>query len=1747
MKNCLLNALLFACLVLTNSIQTKANNLHNNANAEACMDCLTAPILICPSTFFGCPGDSTDPSNTGYPTALPGDMNCPSPIVTYTDTIVTNTPCMQVIHRTWLAEYPPGSASIKLHSQCQQTLVLQDLEAPVIENCPSDITIDLANNCAGIATWNLPTATDDCGVQYFLTSHYSGSSFPLGTTTVTYTAQDFCGQIDTCSFKVIVTGSCCSSFTFTCPTDVSQCIGTDTSPATTGTAIATPNDASCPQPVVSYSDSTIVSGPCNGALTIERTWTAIDTSNSSIADTCVQTIVLSDTQNPVITNIPPDITVNGSGAGCVVAASWTPPTVSDNCGIASFESNYPNGAFFNEGSTLVTYTAIDNCGNTATGSFLVTVACQVDCTTNPNLICPSPFTSCPDVNSPPPSLSGYAVAFPGGIGCAQPSLGYTDNVISSGPCIGARIIDRVWTAVDPTNPSLTTSCSQTITLEDNSLPSIGNMPSNITITGTGPGCFAQAIWSEPVAMDNCGISSFMSNFPNGTYFPEGSTPITYTATDNCGNTSTASFLVTVQCQVLCDTPPSITCPSNYVSCPSVALPDPSVSGYAIGHAGSLDCTQPFISFSDHVVSSGPCTGAQIVDRIWTATDPTNSALTTSCIQSISLVDNEAPTITNVPYDVTVSGFGNNCSVPVNWTEPVYNDNCGITNWSSNIPNGSTLSEGISTIIYTAEDNCGNTTTASFNITVNCIVTCNTNPIILGPPNYWACPTGSIPLPSESGIATATAGSTDCDPPVVSYSDVILFTGPCPGTKIIERTWTATDPYDSNLTATYIQIISLEDIHVPSFVYCPSDIAVNTSSTSCSTPVSWTSPVASDNCSSPLLSATDQYGNSIYNGSVFNQGLTTVTYTATDDCGNTAQCSFNVTVVCAPSCNTPPSISCPSNKVVCPGSSTSASILGWATAYAGSNCPTPSVNYQDIITSTGPCSGQKVINRTWTASYPSGSTLTSSCVQIINVKDEHAPTFHNCPSDIIVSDNSTPVHWTAPTATDFCSTPYVTSTHLPGAYFPVGTTQVTYTAVDNCGNSRLCQFNVTVLYDNSATITCPDDLYLTCDSNGGAIANWNVPIYEGSCGNCNGNSIPGFVYMGTFAGHQYYCSTSPATWTDAQQNCANNGGYLATINNASENAFLANILTLQSAWIGLNDSQYEGTYQWANGEAVTYTNWYPGQPNNYNNNQDYVEMLNSGHWNDQYNHYVLEYIMEIPCTYIQQTSGPAPGTFLTGGSYSVSYLLTDACGAHSTCSFNIFVDGGLTLDCPADISVSAPANSNGVTVDWQAPVAQTCCGNCSNGAGAPIQGFVYMGAHNGHHYYCSTQPSEWHSAKATCEDNGGYLAVINNFDENTFLANLLTTQSAWIGLSDFHSEGNFEWVNGDPLNYTNWYPGQPNNYNNNQDYVELLNTGEWNDQYNSYSLEYIMELPSCLNVTQTSGPTSGSVLAPGSTHTVTYLATDGCGNSSTCSFEINVESIPINNTYCDSEGKTSLNYYIDSVVMGTLNNPSGDDGGYGDYTYKCYDVDQNQDYALQLDPGYAGQPDDKVYWKVWIDYNMDGDFEDADEYVAYGCGTSTLTGTISMPQVLWAGETRMRIIMKPGSYATGPCDVYQFGETEDYCLRIWGTGSFDSADNIDSRSRTENQPVLLTGINNNVNIEVYPNPAVDHFNVNIDNPKLISKIDIHNVQGQLIIRLNEQDIENQNIINTTHLNSGMYIMSVQKTDGSLISKKIMIQK
>ncbi len=166
---------------------------------------------------------------------------------------------------------------------------------------------------------------------------------------------------------------------------------------------------------------------------------------------------------------------------------------------------------------------------------------------------------------------------------------------------------------------------------------------------------------------------------------------------------------------------------------------------------------------------------------------------------------------------------------------------------------------------------------------------------------------------------------------------------------------------------------------------------------------------------------------------------------------------------------------------------------------------------------------------------------------------------------------------------------------------------------------------------------------------------------------------------------------------------------------------------------------------------------------------------------------------------------------------------------------------------------------------------------------------------------------------------------------------------------------------------------------------------------------------------------------------TYDVTLTVSKGGSSDFKTIYDCITVSNTqYCTSHGNATTEW-INSMDIGGQSNPSGSSGaaGYQDFTGIIFNLDPGGAYTMTLTPGFPGRSTFE-YWKVWIDFNQDGDFIDSgEEVLSFSKKKSTVTGTLNIPSTA-AGTTRMRISMKGGSFATS-CEVFSAGEVEDYTV------------------------------------------------------------------------------------------------------------------
>ncbi|MCY2986427.1 MAG: FG-GAP-like repeat-containing protein [Planctomycetota bacterium] len=115
------------------------------------------------------------------------------------------------------------------------------------------------------------------------------------------------------------------------------------------------------------------------------------------------------------------------------------------------------------------------------------------------------------------------------------------------------------------------------------------------------------------------------------------------------------------------------------------------------------------------------------------------------------------------------------------------------------------------------------------------------------------------------------------------------------------------------------------------------------------------------------------------------------------------------------------------------------------------------------------------------------------------------------------------------------------------------------------------------------------------------------------------------------------------------------------------------------------------------------------------------------------------------------------------------------------------------------------------------------------------------SYGGHAYVRTSGSTSFAAAEAEARAKGGHLVSINSAAENEFVrANFANPNSAvWIGLTDEVVEGTFAWTSGEPVSYTNWASGQPDNAGN-EDYTEMYSAGTWYDLTAGNSLYGVIE-------------------------------------------------------------------------------------------------------------------------------------------------------------------------------------------------------------------------------------------------------------------------------------------------------------------
>ncbi len=182
------------------------------------------------------------------------------------------------------------------------------------------------------------------------------------------------------------------------------------------------------------------------------------------------------------------------------------------------------------------------------------------------------------------------------------------------------------------------------------------------------------------------------------------------------------------------------------------------------------------------------------------------------------------------------------------------------------------------------------------------------------------------------------------------------------------------------------------------------------------------------------------------------------------------------------------------------------------------------------------------------------------------------------------------------------------------------------------------------------------------------------------------------------------------------------------------------------------------------------------------------------------------------------------------------------------------------------------------------------------------------------------------------------------------------------------------------------------------------------------------------------------LTASTTYNFYVIAVDAAGNKSTASDAITVTttdgSTDPTPTYCEA-GRQGTNY-IGEVSFGSISNTSAN-GSYANNTSQSTSVQKGATVTLTVTPGITSSNWNSNVVGAWIDWNQDGDFEDADEQVLMKTpGTGGGTANVTIPNTAKNGETRLRVRYRWGSNPN-PCGTTanDGDEVEDYTVNVGG--------------------------------------------------------------------------------------------------------------
>jgi Secretion system C-terminal sorting domain len=225
-------------------------------------------------------------------------------------------------------------------------------------------------------------------------------------------------------------------------------------------------------------------------------------------------------------------------------------------------------------------------------------------------------------------------------------------------------------------------------------------------------------------------------------------------------------------------------------------------------------------------------------------------------------------------------------------------------------------------------------------------------------------------------------------------------------------------------------------------------------------------------------------------------------------------------------------------------------------------------------------------------------------------------------------------------------------------------------------------------------------------------------------------------------------------------------------------------------------------------------------------------------------------------------------------------------------------------------------------------------------------------------------------------------------------------------------------------------------------------------------------------------------------------------------------------------------------METINNTSGNNGGYADFTAQSATLLKGATYTIELTPGF--NPLDYVeYWTVYIDFNHNG-ISEPNEIVGEKNSYIRVNKSFPVPVSALNGanpQAHSNAGVRPANQPL--CHLY-----------LWRSGRLyrSSYDNIAGLAETT-ADIKNTTKENTTDFKPYPDPVQDNLTVEFTGSNNGNvKVDVYNTLGQRVISIENPSFTGSNIfnLNTTNLSRGVYILEIEN-NGQRQHQKFLISR